>query len=248
MPKFADLNDMETHAIPGSNFQFSATRVTNLGASEYTLSVIVVDVSGSVSPYLVQMEKALQEVVKACRLSPRADNLMLRVVLFDDNISELHGFKPIPDCNEADYKGVLPCGGSTALYDATYSAVKSAVEYAKQLAAQDYTMNAAIFVITDGQDNRSKVSAKMVAEALTEAKTSEALESIMPVLIGVNTNSGGLDSYLQTMQTKAGFQQYVGIGNADEKTLAKLGGFISQSISSQSKALGSNGPSQSLTF
>ena len=40
----------------------------------------------------------------------------------------------------------------------------------------------------------------------------------------------------------------VAVNTATEKDLAKLGGFISQSISSQSKSLGSNGPSKALTF
>ena len=47
---------------------------------------------------------------------------------------------------------------------------------------------------------------------------------------------------------EAGFQQFVSIKKATEKELAKLGGFISKSISSQSQALGSGGVSQSLTF
>lgn len=247
MPKLANTN-MESHQIGGSNFKFSAIRIEDLGASEYTLGVIVVDVSGSVEPFKNEIEGALKEVVKACRRSPRADNMMLRVVLFDDKVSEVHGFRPLPDCNEADYDGVIPSGGMTALYDAAYSSIKSAIEYGKQLTAKDFNCNAAVFVITDGQDNRSKMTCEMVAKALKEAKSAEALESIMPVLIGVNTDDGNLDQYLTMFKHEAGFQQFVSIKKATEKELAKLGGFISKSISSQSQALGSGGSSQSLTF
>ena len=70
----------------------------------------------------------------------------------------------------------------------------------------------------------------------------------MPVLIGVNTDTGGLNQWLETFKNDAGFQQYVAIGDATEGALAKLGGFISQSISSQSQALNSGGPSKSLSF
>jgi uncharacterized protein YegL len=248
MPKLKDNTAMENHAIGGTaHFNFSAARIDDLGASEYTLGVVCVDVSGSTSGFLREMEKALQEVVKASRKNPRADNMMLRVVLFDSNLQEFHGFKPLPNCNESDYANVLRPGGMTALYDAVYEGVKSAITYGKALVSKDYSVNAAIFVITDGQDNASTVSAKMVKDALAEAMQSEAVESMMSVLIGVNTG-GGLDQYLQDFKDNAGFQQYVGIGGADEKTLAKLGGFISQSMSSQSKALGTGGPSKSLTF
>ena len=246
MPKLGD--NMTSHSIGGSNFQFSATKIEALGASEYTLATVVTDVSGSVSPHYRDIEKVLKEIVKACRRSPRADNLMLRVVLFDDKVQEVHGFKPLQDINEADYDGCIRNGGSTALYDASYSSVRAAAQYGKDLAKQDYACNACVFVVTDGQDNVSKMSRGKVKEALEEARTGECLESIMSVLVGISTTQGGLDSYLQAFKDEAGFQQYVGIDVADEKTLAKLGGFISQSISSQSKALGTGGPSQSLTF
>jgi len=246
MPKLAN---METHQIGGTNFKFSGTRIEDLGATEYTLGEIVVDVSGSVWEFRKEIEGALKEVVKACRRSPRADNMMLRVTFFDDNVQEFHGFKPLADCNEADYDNCLPEGGMTALHDATYQAVHSAMQYGQQLVANDFDVNACVFVITDGQHNSGKVSRKMVKDALAEVRRQEALESIMPVLIGVNTDATtGLSSYLEDFKNEAGFQQYVAIASATEKELAKLGGFISKSFSSQSQALGTGGPSQSLTF
>ena len=50
------------------------------------------------------------------------------------------------------------------------------------------------------------------------------------------------------MKTNCGFTQYVAIADANATTIAKLGDFVSRSISSQSQALGTGGPSQSLTF
>lgn len=247
MPKFAADPTMDNHSIGGSNFQFTATQIGSLGASEYTLGTIVVDGSGSVTTFWQQILDAIQVVVKACRKNPRADNMMLRVVVFDQNVTEIHGFKLLQDCNEADYATLPQPGGATALYDAAYTAIKASTSYGKQLVDAQYSVNAAVFVITDGQNCAGKCTPKMVADSILEAKTSEALESIMPVLIGVNT-SGGLDQYLQDFKDNAGFQQYVSIGQATEKELAKLGGFISQSMSSQSKAIGTGGPSQSLTF
>ena len=250
MPKLGQDTNMETHSIGGSTFQFSATKVGTLGATEYTLVAVVQDVSGSVSGFKREMEACLKEAVRGCQRSPRADNLMLRTVLFDDQVRELHGFKPLQDCNAGDYDGCIPDGGCTALHDAAYTAIKSLTEYGRKLSEQDFSVNAVVVVITDGQDNRSKTTLSMVAQALQEARTSEALESIMPILVGVGVGGTGsqLDQYLEDFKTPAGFQQYVGLADANEKTLAKLGGFISKSISSQSKSLGSGGASQSLTF
>ena len=53
---------------------------------------------------------------------------------------------------------------------------------------------------------------------------------------------------IEDFHKAAGFTQYVELGSADEKTLAKLADFVSQSISAQSQSLGTGGPSQSLTF
>jgi len=246
MPLLTDAT-MEEHRIDGSHYGFSAKRVSELGASEYTLGTIIVDVSGSVQHYARAIEDAFKEIVKACRHNPRADNMMLRSVTFDDKVEELHGFKPLTECNPDDYDGCVRSGGLTALYDAAYTGIKSSSLYGKNLTDQDFDVNAAVFVITDGHDNRSKMTRAMVKEALSEAIRSESLESITAVLIGLNTDPD-LDQYLTSFKDEAGFTQYVGIADATEKELAKLGRFVSQSISSQSQALGTGGPSKSLSF
>ena len=242
------LDGMEEQKIAGSNYGFSAKRIDDLGASEYTLGTVIMDVSGSVSSYKKELEKALQEIVRACRRNPRADNMMLRVVFLNQNISELHGFKPLPDCNENDYKDVIRTGGLTALYDGAYNCIEAMNQYGKQLTEQDYEVNGAVFVVTDGQDNASKATRSMVGQSLMNGVQSESLESIMPVLIGVQQPGEAISSYLQSFKDECGFQQYVEIDVADEQKLARLGNFISQSISSQSKSLGTGGGSKSLTF
>ncbi len=49
MPKF---DNMQKLTVPGGgNFQFSAIRPDNLGAAEYTLVTIVVDITASVAEF-----------------------------------------------------------------------------------------------------------------------------------------------------------------------------------------------------
>jgi uncharacterized protein YegL len=244
------LNDtsLDQITLPNSHYGYSATRLDDLGATEYTVVTIACDVSGSTAAFTFDMESAITKIVQACKFSPRADNLLLRLVAFDDTLSELHGFKLLENCHLADYGGILRSGGSTALYDATENAVASTINYGQKLSAGDFSANAILFVITDGMDNASKQSARSVKGALTRAVTSEALEAVVSILIGVNVQNPEVSRYLRQFHLDGGFTQYVELNKADAKTLARLAEFVSQSISAQSQALGTGGPSQSLVF
>ncbi len=244
------LNDasLEQVALPNSHYGYSATRLDELGATEYTVVTVACDVSGSTADFIFDMEAAVTRVVEACKSSPRADNLLLRLVAFDDTLSELHGFKLLENCNLADYGGVLRAGGSTALYDAAENAVSSTTDYGRRLLAGDFSANAILFVITDGMDNASRLPAGKVKEALARAVRSEALESVVSVLIGVNVRDPQAARFLRQFHQDAGFTQYVELDKADAQTLARLAEFVSRSISAQSIALGTGGPSQLLRF
>ena len=246
MPKLNDML-MEEKALPNTSFGYSATRIGELGAAEYTLVTLAVDVSGSVDPYASDMESAIREVVNACKLSPRADNLMLRVILFDNSLQEHHGFKLLANCNLDDYRGFLRCGGTTALYDAAENTVRSLVDYGRTLVASDFSVNGLAVIITDGCDNASAVRPGAVRDALESAVRTEALESLTSILIGVGAaNDKQVSAALDAFRQGGGITQYVETKDASARTLAKLAAFVSKSISSSSQALGSGSPSQLL--
>ena len=226
-------------------FSFSGIRPEKLSASEYTLATIVCDVTGSVASFESAIRDAVMNAIEACRRSPRAENLLLRLVEFNTNVREKFGFKPLLDINPNDYKAPS-CNGGTALYDALYSSIEASNQYAKTLSDQEFAVNSIIFVITDGDDNASRATVKMVKDALLDGTTKELLESNIVVLIGIN--AGSCSTYLNNLQQACGLTQYVDIQDADDRSLAKLASFISRSISSQSQALGSGGPSQALVF
>ena len=244
------LNDITLDEIdlPNSNYGYSATRIEDLGATEYTVATIACDVSGSTSAFTIEMEAAIARIVQACKFSPRADNLLLRIVEFDDTLDEIHGFKLLENCNAGDYAGQLRSGGSTALFDATENAASATVSYGGQLSTHDFSANAILFVITDGWDNASKLPMKRVKEALQHAVRSEALESIVSILIGVNVRDQMVSGKLRAFQRDAGFTHYVELEAADTNTLARLSHFVSQSVLAQSQLLGTGGASQSLVF
>lgn len=207
----------------------------------------MLDESGSTQSFARSMELCVKEVIKALRHSPRADNLIYRHCHFATSFREHHGFTPLAQLNPDMYDGCYQPGGQTTLYDSCDRVIRELHDYADRQAKQKYLCNGILFIITDGCDYGSTLSEDDVKKALEEAIGSESLESFVTILIGVNPEPS-VQQGLREFATKAGFTQYIPLEKADEKTLARLGQFVSQSIVSQSQALGTGGPSQSLTF
>ena len=109
--KFADTLES---SIQG--FTFSAVRPDALGAVEYTLVTLVLDKTGSVAGFQNDLFQIKSSVVNACKRSPRADYVLLRVVEFNSYVDEVHGFQPLADIDPTSYQ-VPHCSGSTALND-----------------------------------------------------------------------------------------------------------------------------------
>lgn len=245
MPKIT--KDMETHRI-GGNFTFQGARIEHLGATEYTLVTIAVDETGSVSGFEKELRESLITAVEACKKSPRSDNLLVRVITFssvyDNGVNEIHGFKPLAEIDPKDDYPDLRPGGMTPLCDACYSAVGAMNAYGKQLSDSDFGVNAIAFIITDGGENASVATMTMVKKEAEKSVTGEILESMVSVLIGINSNQYAGE--LQVFKDEAELTHFINAGEATKAKLAKLAAFISQSASSQSQALGTGGPSQNI--
>ncbi len=245
MPRLDGL-DVETHTMPG-NFTFTGARIAGLGATEYTLVDIEVDMSSSVDSFRPDLITAIETAIDACRKSPRSDNLLVRVAAFSSRYpkgtSEIHGFIPLADIDPTVYQNLHP-GGMTPLLDAVFMGVGALNAYAKMLSDQDFLANGITFIITDGEENASTTSSAMVKAEIEKAKQTEVLESHVSVLIGINAASS--QNALPRFQSSLGITQYVDAGAATKGNLAKLAAFVSQSISSTSQAIGTGGPSQSI--
>jgi hypothetical protein len=238
---------MQHRTLRGSSYGFSGTRLDALGATEYTLVAIAADRSSSVATFRDEIEACLAEIVAACAASPRADHLMLRLLLFNRTLTEEHGFQPLPTLDPARYSGCLKPSGATALYDATANAVASVVSYGDTLGRNDLAVNGLVFVITDGADNASSATPADVKRALADAAASEQLESLRVVLVGVNMGAGTWQQ-LQRFAKAAGFDDCIDIGSADAATLQRLARFATRSIALTSTALGSGTGVASLSF
>lgn len=252
MPRLMSTNDEQLISIPGpGNFQFSAVRIEDLGATEYTLVTIVCDISGSVEPFADELLNCIKSIIGACQKSPRAENLLVRLLLFNHNITEVHGFRELSSINPDDYDPLKP-DGMTALFDATYDAVGATLEYSKQLIDQDFDCNGAVYIITDGMNNRGSMTPNAIKDKISKATGTEEIESLITVLVGLHDPNVSwekeVERALDEFKDQAELTQFVNVGEATPKNLAKLANFVSESVSSQSNALGTGSPSQSLTF
>jgi hypothetical protein len=176
-----------------------------------------------------------------------ADNLMYRHCHFGTDFREVHGYLPLLAISEDQYDGCYSPGGQTHLYDNTDRVIVETTHYAEQQTAQKYLCNGFIYMLTDGCDYGSTLKQTDVRTSLAKAIASEALESLITILIGVNDDDQ-IQKDLQAYAANAGFTQYIPLKDASAATLAKLAKFISKSVVAQSQAVGSGGPSRSLIF
>jgi uncharacterized protein YegL len=252
MPKLMQDNNTQEMQIAGpGNFTFSAIRIEDLGATEYTLVTIICDVTGSVRTFKNELLNAIKTIIKACKKNPRSENLLIRYVLFNTDVMEIHGFLPLSSIDENDYEQLNP-QGMTALYDAAFSGIGATLKMAESLSAQDFDVNGCVYIITDGDNNAGSAVASMIKDQIDKALTGEEIESLTTILIGIFNPNSPDQSYfsdkLDTFKNEANLSQYINAGDATASNLAKLANFISESISSQSQALGSGQASQPLVF
>jgi len=252
MPRLMATDDNQVINTPGpGNFQFSAVRIEDLGASEYTLVTIVCDISGSVMSFADELLHCIKTIVEAAKKNDRAENLLLRLLTFNQDIYEIHGFKNLSDIDIAAYAALQP-DGFTALYDASYDAIGATLEYSKRLVEQDFDCNGAIYIITDGMNNRGSMTPRSISEKIAAALGNEEIESLVTILVGLHDSSSSwsrdVKQHLEDFKNDANLTEFLDVGDATAQRLAKLANWVSESVSSQSQALGTGAPSQSLTF
>ena len=222
------------------SFTFSGINAADLQEPEYTLVNIVVDTSGSVCPFAGDLLASLEASIGSCKLSPRRENLLVRVTEFNNRVSELHGYKLL---SSIDVYSALTCGGNTALCDAVLDAIISVSDYSNHLVQKKIDVNGVIFIITDGEENASKASTGMVAQKIQSLRQSERGCQFTTNLIAINA-SQCIDALKQFMKD-CKLDMFLDFGEATESNLAKLAGFMSRSISTTSQSLASGTP---LTF
>lgn len=205
------------------NLSYNNFSPDEIQVDETINAVFVVDVSPSISSYVQHLNHAFSDFVSTMQKSHVADKLLVSVVEFSDKVSVRTGFQPIAQLQSIDF---TPQGSGTALYDATLKGLENAVAYRKNLESSGVMAKTLLFVITDGEDNSSKVLAKKVkAEMQAVISNEKNAFSFVSVLFGVgNSNS------FEKAQKDMGIQHLAQVGLSGDE-IKKMIGFISQSIS-----------------
>lgn len=248
MPRLnaAALKTDEDMDILGTGaFQFSGATMDKLSelSSEFTLVTLAVDVSYSVESVIGELQHMVREVITVAKKDPNSDKILIRLLTFSNDVTEVLGFKP---SNEIDVNDInLSVTGSTALYQAVEDGVRATESYAKVLYDQDFIVNSLIITLTDGYENCSRTSTELtVKKAFDDLRAKrEELESMISVIIGTPMNTA-----VEDFAKNVGITESIDAGDFDVGVIKRIGNFVSKSISAQSKAIGSGGPSQVISF
>lgn len=223
-----------------SGFRYTNIRVDALTSSEYTIAIVVTDLTGSVSSFKADLVEINKTVQGACLKHPKSENLLLRSTVFNSilNVKEMHGFMPVSIIDPTIYDTFPSPDGCTPLMDALLEACESLLQYAQDLASNQFTVNAVLFLITDGGEN-SSINRDMnkIKKTMASLRNGDPLESFTSILIGVDDASSM--QTLKQFQVDTTMDEYKSIGDATPANLAKVAQFISRSISTASVACGS---------
>lgn len=220
MSLITSLNDLDNH-LDFNNFDPEEIQV-----EETINAVFIIDVSPSTSSYMSDMNAAFNDFVQTMQQSHIHDRLFVSMIEFDDDVRIRSGFQPISGVPVTTFK---PQGGGTALFDAVGLGIKNAVDYRENLEKTGISVKTLIFVITDGEDNSSRLKSKVIKQTLQDIMKSEANAfSFTTILFGV-----GETQYFTAAQKEMGFQHLAIVGNTG-KEIKKMISFISSSISKSS--------------
>ena len=219
------------------------------GSTKYSVVVIAVDVSGSVGKFRKDLENSLITALEGCQMDRLSDSIIVRILLFADNIEELIPFKEITEIDiDKEIKGKLVIRGCTCLYDVALAGAESLEAYSEDLFENGIMSNATLVIITDGDNTvGTKNTPAMVADTVKRIRFSEKVESIKTIVVAVNEDKYYAD-IIENFADEMDKDQFIWMKDLTSKGFARLGGFLSSSVSSSAQALGTGSPSKSLNF
>jgi uncharacterized protein YegL len=198
---------------------------------EDTINVqFVVDVSGSVTGYVSELNSGFNEFVERMQKSHVADKVFVSVVIFNDRAQVLTGYQPISQVPTIDFGKHIT--GMTALYGGTKVALENALNYREGLENAGVNCKTLVFVMTDGGDNRPQEGVASDVKSIIDNLLQEErnFASFETMLFGINKSE---KSTFESAAADMGIKNVVTIDNtADE--IKKMINFISSSVSSAS--------------
>jgi len=209
------------------NLDFANFNPEDIEVDETINAVFIIDTSYSVQTYINELNQAFNEFTETMQKSHIADKLFVSVIEFNGKINVTSGFRPVESIPVMDFSKRI--GGATALYDATLTGLKNAIDYRENLENSGVETKTLIYVITDGEDNVSQNPPHIVKRMIDDLKSEErSAFSFSSVLFGI-----GNQANFEQAQKDMGLEHLAQIGTSGDE-IKKMIGFISQSISSVS--------------
>lgn len=230
-----DNNVSETVSMnqPGFNFNFNNFNPEEIETEQTINIVFAIDVSPSISPYQDELNNSLNEFYEEMQKSHVADQILVSIVTFNEDVKVETGFQPISNIPSANYKGH---GWSTSLYDGTLAALENAVKYREDLEDSGVMVKTLLFVITDGMDNDSSNSPSAVKNKIDDLMLDEKnMHTFTSVLFGVGDKNNQsqfnqIETYFTNAKEQMGIQHLAMVGNTAQE-IRKMINLISSSVS-----------------
>ena len=124
------------------NLSFNNFDPNDIQVDETINAVFVVDVSPSIGTYVKDLNFAFNDFTQTMQKSHVADQLMVSIIEFNEKVGVKSGFQPIKQIPTLQF---VPSGGGTALYQATYEGLKSAIDYRANLEASGVNAKTLLF-------------------------------------------------------------------------------------------------------
>lgn len=165
------VNNLDNAA--GALAQVQHANANELNGDQVTLILRIIDASGSMDRFKQELIDAAKLNVDALINSKAGDEMLMSTWLFNDmtGLSVIDGFVPLVDVTTLDLNNFRP-GGYTNLYDTVHLALtdenSGIMAYAKSLKDQGIRVKMTILVLSDGEDNVSRIDPSKI-KALTGA-------------------------------------------------------------------------------
>jgi len=210
------------------DYDFGNYNPEDVEVEETINAVFAIDVSSSVSGYVDELNKGINEFVEEMQKSHVSDKLFVSMVEFASDVNVRTGFQPIDQIPSIDFTNSI--GGMTALYEGTKVSIVNALDYRKGLENAGVNCKTLLFVITDGDNNMPGDAAdvkKIITDLLKEERNIASFESI---LFGIGKSN---ENYFTQAAEDMGIEHVATIADT-ANDIRKMITFISSSVSSAS--------------
>jgi hypothetical protein len=212
-----DTMDLVTTNLSGQTMTNIGIPLDQLASNEVTLAMNIIDMSGSMSSYAADLIRAYNDdYLAAMAGSTAVEDILVSTILFNNNVTLLHGYVNLLDAPPLVRKDYTS-SGSTALYDAAALGLTNMVVYAQHLRQMGVMVRCIAIVYSDGADNASKQPAINVRRASKELMRQEIY-----TLAYVGFSNGGITQIaLEQLADDIGFPETL-IAGLDHSELRRI--------------------------